>query len=190
MLATIPLYDVEVPPLARVWGLRAGLTPELLSDRFGFRYHKTLGRVIIPTGSAGAFTRHIHSWDNMPKYLHVGDPAQRTVNLIRPDNTPVVVVEDALSAIKIYSAGYSAVALMSTAITPQAAADIAAPLRPVVIWLDPDYAGRKAVGGVRKALRLYPVQVNNIQTDTTVDPKYLSFGAIKSEVEKVMNNGG
>ena len=74
----------------------------------------------------------------------------------------VFVVEDLLSSYKIWSLGYSVVALLGTSLKGQWPADLASP-KSVVVWLDNDVAGHAgAVKFVQEMTSLFPSKLHTI----------------------------
>lgn len=173
---------------AITWVLQAGITPERASGVYEFLYDEVVRRVIIPIlhnfKPTGEWTaRSVHG---RPKYIGSPGAAQRMwyARGDKRENRGVVVVEDVLSAIRVYEAGYNAVAVLGTTIP-----DALGPLcsgRDVVSWFDGDKAGQAAHRRLRK--RLSPFDCNVTRISTICDPKRYSRELIELHVEKALGN--
>ena len=184
----VRLDEPSVPAEARVWVLRAGLSPEEATERYGFAYHSDTRRVFIPIGDKTVLARAVFRED-VPKYKLFGLMDGLLYHLTGTQ-TPLVLVEDVLSAIKVNKAGYSSCAILGTSISPETLATLSAIAPDIVIWLDPDKAGLFGRSYIKKALGLYPVNVRYARTESTVDPKYLSTAEISTTIEATMKHGG
>lgn len=157
------------PELARVWLHRAGLSRADIG-RIGAYYHAPSDRVVLPftgywlaraypdPGKPGRF----------PKYLA---PTVRPKSLILrygPGTGPIVLVEDALSAIKVGKVA-DTWALLGTRMPPAYFTEILNSGRPVLTYLDPDPPGQAAALEIRQQLRRFGVQVRNVLSER--DPK-------------------
>ncbi len=165
----------EAPDRAIVWLLQGGLLPERAEHVFGFRWHDGLQRVLFPVVDARGFTSGIsgRSVDPAmrPKYK-VFKGSASLYWALRPRSLDIVLVEDVLSALAVYSAGFSAVALSGTSLTAADALKIDehVPLGgKVIIWTDPDAAGDHGAATVRKRFKLTGATVVRVQSE--VDPK-------------------
>ena len=165
------LADSGVPTPAHLWVLRAGITPERASEQYGFGWSDRSSRVIVPILHDGQPTglwtgRAIDG--RKPKYLaSKSASAACWYRLQRGKTTPVIVVEDVLSAIRIHEAGYNSLAVLGTTVGPTQATLVAD--YPVIAWFDGDKAGRNGFVKLRKALAPYGVDPKRIQTER--DPK-------------------
>ena len=176
----IRLDDPECPSEALLWTLKTGLSPEVSSDTYGMRYDPDTRRVCIPL-DGGFIARAVYK-DN-PKYIRAGAQAVDVYELQR-DTDLVVVTEDILSAIKVYRAGYSALALLGTSVKPSAALRVGA-YKNVVVWTDGDKAGDDAYIKLRRRMALYEVNISRIRTAD--DPKILHIGTIQTLISENTN---
>ena len=171
----LALNDPLCPSEARIWVLKTGLTPETATDTYGMKYDPVTRRVCIPLEN-GFIARAVFK-DN-PKYLRAGDIPE-TYELKWGD--VVVVTEDILSAIKVYRAGFSAVAILGTSVSIPAAAVIGA-YSNVICWTDADKAGDAAWLKLRKRMGLYDTKLHRIRTSD--DPKLLHINEIKDKINE------
>jgi DNA primase len=167
----VPL--TEGPREALVWVLKGGLTPEQAQNDYGMRWHEATRRVLIPVHHGidliGILGRAV--FGERPKYRMLGGPADTIYRLPHRANKATVVVEDILSAIAVWRAGYNALAVLGTSITPVQAAEIAAAGSRVIGWFDGDNAGDAAWSKLRGRMALHPVRLTRIRTSD--DPKRL-----------------
>lgn len=169
---------MEGPSAALLWVLAGGLQPEVAYEDYGFKWHEATRRVLLPL-SQGILGRAVHG--ERPKYRLSGQSST-----YRPPGTasnrpqrPLVVVEDVLSAIAIQRAGWPALALLGTSVSPEQVAACAAPR--VIAWFDADKAGNAAWVRLRKGLALYPTQLTRITTEQ--DPKRLFRATLIEHLE-------
>ena len=183
---TTRLDAPECPTGAHVWVLKAGITPEVASTKFGLGWNEFSQRVVVPIlhdgEPTGIWTARAVD-DRKPKYLMPrGCAGEAWYNM--PPGAPVVIVEDVLSAIKLTLAGYGAMAVLGTAVGPRQVSLLAG--REVVGWFDGDAAGRNGYVRLRKALG--PVGITPSRIETPRDPKTYSVDRIKKYME--MRNDG
>jgi DNA primase len=170
----VPMTDPDNPSEALLWTLRTGLTPEEATDVYGFKYDPETRRVCIPL-TGGFIARAV--FREQPKYIRAGSMEQHTWVQHVDGSTSVVVIEDILSAIKVYRAGFSSCAVLGTSITPEAAAVIGSYAN-AVCWTDADKAGDAAYVKLRKRLSLYETTLHRVRTDR--DPKLIHISDIRS----------
>lgn len=173
----VHLTDPTCPSEAILWPLRTGLAPEEASDTYGMRYDPVTRRVLIPL-DGGFLARALYG--DRPKYLKAG-AATVTYYELKRDAEQVVVTEDILSAIKVYRAGFSALSILGTSITPVVADKIAS-YAEAISWTDGDRAGDAAFVKLRKRLRLYDVRLSRVRTDK--DPKELHLSEIQQRIKE------
>lgn len=179
----VALYADGVPSSAHVWVLKAGITPERATEQYGFGWSDRSSRVIIPILHDGQPTglwtgRAVDG--RKPKYLMPrGSVGACWYRLQRGRRTPVVVVEDVLSAVRVHEAGYNSLAVLGTTVGPTQATLIAD--FPVIGWFDGDKAGRSGFVKLRRALAPYGVDPKRIQTER--DPKQYSRLEIVKYIE-------
>lgn len=169
----VPLYDPTVPSVARVWVLRAALTPETASDEYGMRYDPQTRRVSIPI-KGGFLSRAVFKEDK-PKYVKSGADTEY-YPLYHDRERPVVICEDIMSAIKVHKTGFNSIAILGTAFTPTVASEVSQ-FPTAVCWTDGDKAGDKAWVAVRKRMALHPTKVVRVRTDN--DPKNIHAAEIR-----------
>lgn len=178
----------EAPDAALVWLLQGALLPETAEHKFGFKWHDGLQRVLYPIldqhgQCAGIAGRSIDP-KMLPKYkvFKGSDPLYWAA---RRGDRDIVVVEDVLSAIAIYQAGYNAVAVSGTSLAVESAQAIAEYVDygdRVVIWLDPDKAGRAGWAKMRKTFGLTPCELVRVTSDA--DPKRLPRTTIQEKLRE------
>ena len=173
----------DVPTPAHLWVLRAGITPERASEQYGFGWSDRSSRVIVPILHDGQPTglwtgRAIDG--RKPKYLMPrGSMGACWYRLQLGRTTPVVVVEDVLSAIRVHEAGYNSLAVLGTTVGPTQATLLAD--FPVIGWFDGDKAGRAGYVKLRKALGPFGIVPARVQTER--DPKTYSRKAITQYIK-------
>lgn len=171
-----------VPSEALLWGLRCGLSPEVL-ESLGFGWNSRMSRVVYPhlvlgepDGRWGA--RAVFKGQN-PKYIAArGESLPWSIG----ESDRVVVVEDVLSAIKVHRAGYAAVAATGTSIDPMKFVSAFPKVRMAAIWMDPDTPGRNAAGKLRKSLAAFGIETRTVQSGK--DPKYYTRAEIRNKVDE------
>lgn len=166
-------YTIDVPKNAAAWYFRYGITPEL-AVKYKFGYSPYFHRVVIPVYEDGELTAMtMRAVDNVePKYLNPKGPKVSNALFITRGNpdSPPVIVEDVLSAIKVSRAGYTGIAILGTNFTDARALKIAHKFpNGVYIWLDGDRAGLRGTNQAEKKLELLGVPTIRIRTDD--DPK-------------------
>lgn len=149
-------------------------------------WHEDTRRVFIPVGSDVILARAVYKEDT-PKYKLFG--RLKAAVFTTQGHSPLVVVEDILSAIKVNRAGYSTAAALGTSVTPEIAAKLASVHEDIVLWLDPDKAGISGRTAIKKALGLYPVNVLYARTTIATDPKYQTRDQIRATIEDTMKHG-
>lgn len=181
----VPLDAEGVPHAALLWVLKTGLTPEAAALSYGMQWHEDTRRVFIPIGSDAILARAVYKEDT-PKYKLFG--RMKSAVFTMQGKSPLVVVEDILSAIKVNRAGYSTAAVLGTSVTPENAAQLASMHADIVLWLDPDKAGMSGRSAIKKSLGLYPVNVLYARSTITTDPKYQSREQIQATIEDTMKH--
>lgn len=173
--STVPVQDGPVAGL--VWLLRTGLRPEIASSKYKIGWSEKYQRVIVPVlnefKETGAWTARAVD-GRSPKYIA---SSKRAFWKASKGDT-LVVVEDVLSAIKIYEAGFGAMACMGTSINSLLLDQITAPS--VVGWFDNDPAGDAAWVKLRKASGLYSFDLRRVKG--IKDPKLYT----KQEIQELI----
>lgn len=172
--AALPLR--EAPRAAKEWVLRAALTPEDATDKWGMRWDDEIQRVVIPVGR-GYIGRSVDG--TRPKYREFGD----TGGLFfagSPTFSVLVVVEDVLSAIRVAQGGYYVAAVLGTSWSRLPCAEV------YVGWFDPDRAGTKAWVRLRSYAARQDAKSARIKSEK--DPKYYSRVEIRNMVEEAKMN--
>lgn len=194
------------PLAARLWLLKAGLTPQLIGQ-LGAYYHAGSDRVVLPVREAG--TDRVVFWqarncnyplDGRPKYIsqssnrsgiHCIYPQQQQAGADESthpqtdtghDRSTVVLTEDILSAFKVGASGAATgMAIMGTQLGGHTTQLLLTLGCPVVTWFDPDAAGDHARSSVSKTLRYLGVSVRHIRT--TQDPKRYCLREIREHLQ-------
>jgi len=175
-------YDPDNWPVAaRVW-LAQAMDVEYAAD-YGIGWSEYHGRLVLPfyvlDELAGYQTRRILREDDGPKYLTYRNKKLPGANLLESEGAPLVLVEDILSSIKVSSAGYSSMALLSSNMNGELLTLVNKVTPPkVFIWLDDDnHQVRKHQRDLAKRVGLtYPVEI--VRTSGK-DPKVHSVFEIK-----------
>jgi len=156
------------------WLGSAGLTINLLNT-YNIGYSKALNRVIIPVyhnGYRGYIARALENWQK-PKYLE--KTQDKYPFYIHNNYDCLCVVEDTLSCIRV-GKYCSCISLNGTAVSKQAMKIIQL-YKKVIIWLDPDAAGKKGIIKIRSKI-FKPITI--IQSEK--DPKKHTDDYIKQRI--------
>lgn len=193
-------------PLPQVWLLKAGIG-EGLWKTYSLSYSPRLQRVILPVLSGSTLQAVVlrdvgpKTFPPSPKYL-IRERNNDTVFYSKVDTIypsdrskdygyDLVITEDILSAIRVGRITPSA-SLVGTAIgvgkvqeiiRHATANKLAKPEREedvlrILVWLDPDKAGKRATTALTRALQLQGIEVTTIQS--AKDPKRHSNREIRS----------
>lgn len=188
VLPTPVVDDLALWPIeARLWLLKASIgAPE--TRQLGAYYHPPTNRVVLPVFDSGrlAYWQARSIDGRQPKYLGAAiDKRSIVAQFGKPDSPVTVLTEDVLSAFRCGD-HVAAWALLGTALTDKVLARLIAAQKPVITWLDPDAAGRKAVRRITTRLALVGVPHRNIVSP--FDPKLLPRGEIKSLLTKACSD--
>jgi DNA primase len=171
-------FDPETwPEAAYLWLLKASVGRSEIKQ-LGAYWHRPTNRVVLPVFDAGQLVYwQARSIDGRePKYLGAAID-KRHVVAAYGDGPATILTEDILSAFRVGQVGRG-VALLGTSLTDKVLARLIQEQKPVVIWLDPDSAGREAARNIKRRLSL--VGLPHSQIRSRRDPKLLSQGEIKS----------
>jgi hypothetical protein len=170
-------FDPSSWPLeARVWLYKCGLSNSVIKAN-GFYWCERIKRVVLPVldGPKLVYWQARGFDKDRPKYLN--PKIDKPVFKSGPYSAgPLVLTEDILSATKVGQV-HRCWSILGTALTASLAAEIARLNVPVLIWLDPDEAGRKGRRRIAASLRALGVSVRIIYAEQ--DPKYYSLEQIK-----------
>lgn len=173
-------YTLDIPTLARAWYLKYGISPEL-ADMYGIGYTPYLDRVVLPIyedGDLVAMQLRAVDKDVKPKYLNPAASEFNSVIFESQDGEAEygVVTEDILSTIKVGTV-LPSVSILGTNMTDDRAYKISNKFQNVILWLDNDRAGIKAVRNCVSKLALMGCEVYRVQSDK--DPKTYTKDKIK-----------
>lgn len=173
------VFDLaEWPSEARLWLYKAGFSNAEIQT-IGFYYHPITRRVVVPVVCNGQLVywqaRQIFG-SKGAKYLSMPGGRQNAIPIFGTGST-VILVEDLLSALKIATAGFRSLCLMGTNLLPKIWEHLLHE-EDIVVWLDPDDAGRNAAAKVRDSLALVGKDCRDVCT--VKDPKYHSKAGIAS----------
>ncbi|WKV17025.1 putative DNA primase protein [Nostoc phage NMeng1] len=180
-------FSTDVPPAAAKWFLMAGVSLDLAKE-YNIGYSQYLNRVVVPVYVGNVLSSVIMRSvsGERPKYVLRFAKGSSDVfcskDILRLDSAvavagrlpDVVVVEDALSAIRVGRIA-PAVAVLGTSIEGREVQIIGAPgdrPRRIVVWLDGDKAGQQAKMKFKKRLELMGADVQIVVTSK--DPKRYS----------------
>lgn len=157
------------PTKARLWLYKAGFGNHEIR-KLGFYFHEKTERVVLPVVQGG----DVVYWqaravmpDHQPKYLNPG--VDKTKVLPRYGSADfIVLTEDILSAAKVglVAEGWS---MLGTKMNPTTLDAVIQSGKPVLVWLDPDAAGKRGAAKVLRTLRSVGVSCENVVSDK--DPK-------------------
>lgn len=168
------------PLPARVWLYKAGFSNDAIQQN-GFYYAEHLARVVLPVLQGDTVTYwQARGFDpSRPKYLN---PIIDKPLAWYGDTGPTVITEDILSAARVGEVA-TGVSLLGTSIPDRHLSSIRArSAAGVLVWLDPDLAGRKGRSRVARQLALAGLTPRIIRTP--LDPKYYS----KSQIEELISS--
>lgn len=169
-------FDPSTWPLEpRVWLYKCGLSNETIKAN-GFYWCDRIKRVVLPVLDGGKLVYwQARGFDtDRPKYLN--PKIDKPVFKAGQQDGPLCLTEDILSAVKVGQV-HRAWSILGTALPPALASQIARLGVPVLIWLDPDDAGRKGRSRIAASLRALGVDVRIVRAEQ--DPKYFSLDQIK-----------
>lgn len=177
-------FNPSLWPLpARVWLYKAGFSNDAI-QRHGFYYSEPLDRVVLPVFAGGEPVYwQARGFDpTRPKYLNpdTDKPLARYGS-----SGPQVICEDVLSAARVGEV-VRGVCLLGTSLSDRAATEVlrAADGGPIIVWLDPDSAGRKGAAKTCAKLRLAGGTVHVLDTD--LDPKLYSRAEIEEFIQSAL----
>jgi hypothetical protein len=160
----------------RVWLYKCGLSNDIIKAN-GIYWCERIKRVVLPVldGSKLVYWQARGFDKDRPKYLN--PKIDKPVYKSGPYGAgPLVLTEDFLSALKVGQV-CRAWSILGTALTTALASEIARLNVPVLVWLDPDEAGRKGRRRIVASLRAMGVDARIIRAEQ--DPKYFSLDQIK-----------
>ncbi len=163
----------EWPLHARVWLYKAGFSNEHIIGTLGAYYCPPLDRVVLPVLRDGKVVYwQARGFDkDRPKYLN--PPVDKPI-AIYGSRGPLIVTEDLLSAARIGAIARGA-SILGTSLDDRGAQELANRSQQsddprVLLWLDPDDAGRKARARIRSQLTQLGLSVHIIRSAS--DPKF------------------
>jgi hypothetical protein len=118
--------------LAALLSIEYGLSPTVFDQQGGWTMEQNTGDLVMPVHSPGGLTRgHMTRTFTEPKRcMSYKTTTQPWLDWWNGDlGTPIVVVEDQLSACRLAAMGYRAVALLGTSISADDAREIAGQVR-------------------------------------------------------------
>lgn len=179
---TLPMTHKKVDKKALAWILKTGLSPEQATEEFSIGWNNRTSRVVIPLMQNGKETGWVaRAVDGRkPKYLIPRDSSNSAWYYTEFEDTPLVVVEDVLSAIKVKRAGFNSIAVLGTHIKTEFATIMQE--HPVIGWFDGDDAGRDGWVKLRKTLSPFGTHPTRIKTE--MDPKAYDLRDIQEYVER------
>ncbi len=171
-------FTQDVPSSVLPWLLQYGLPYSYWEPMLG--YSPSSERLVFKVGHpnmAFSIGRYVGKETGHKKWFVWGD-CHKHVEVLNNDNT-IVLVEDLISAHKVYNAGFTAVPLFGTYVHNPVIYYLLTEHHKVVLWLDKDQAFNVKKQALRLA-SLVPLDVHVITTPK--DPKWLSLENIMSEV--------
>lgn len=175
-------FTREVPARALIWLLQFGLPWSYWKESVG--YSPSQERLVLTYGTpvVASIGRYVGTGD-WPRWREYGDPKTHPIPINPEAETPLVLVEDLVSAHKVAAAGFSALPLFTSKVTPHQLKFLIKAKRPMVLWLDKD----KARESLRDSVRLAAITrqlVARVVTDK--DPKWLALTEINSLLESCL----
>ena len=170
-------FDPSTWPIEpRIWLYKCGLSNSVIKAH-GFYWCDRIKRVVLPVldGHKLVYWQARGFDPDRPKYLNpkIDKPVYKSGPL---GAGSLVITEDILSAVKVGQVA-RAWSILGTSLTVAVASQIAKLGVPVLVWLDPDEAGRKGRRRIVASLRAMGVDARIIRAEQ--DPKYFSLDQIK-----------
>lgn len=171
------------PKEARLWLYKAGFGNYEI-EQLGFYFHEKSQRVVLPVVKDG----QVIYWqaravmpDHQPKYLN---PDIDKASIIPKYGSADVIVltEDILSAAKVGMV-YEGWSMMGVKLSTLALSEIIQTGKPVIVWLDPDKAGRDGMVKTVRSLRSTGIPCARVDSD--LDPKLHSRREIRTIIEPI-----
>ena len=166
-------YTREIPPAGLLWLSRGGIT-SALAAKYNIGYSPYYARVFLPVYRGGDLVywqaRAVHQGQT-PKYINpkVDKSEVRFVSQRSGLEETIVVTEDILSAIRVGEVkGVTGCSILGTTASPSDLRFINS-FKQIILWFDPDEAGRKCTLQIKRSLALIGRQVQTISSDK--DPK-------------------
>lgn len=185
-------FTTDIPTSEALWLYKAGVS-HAVAQHYRFGYSPALRRVILPIYTGGVLSGYTarSTINERPKYIEkvasptstvwLSDSAIALPTTGTDDLLPcTVLTEDILSAVRVGRLVRNGVSLMGTSLSPEQLHTIhglSGPQLRIVVWLDPDKAGKKAGASVLRTLRLQGINASLIRSDK--DPKYYSNREIR-----------
>lgn len=176
------ITDVQLwPAQARVWLYKAGLSNDDILT-LGIYYHEQTDRVVVPVVDDGLLVywqARAYDWtpaSSRPKYLNPVGASNSGVSFTVDACPTITLVEDYLSAYRVYMAGFSSLCLLGTSLNDRLLSRILGTGCAVLVWLDNDLGrrngsnpGQEAAREIVNTLAGCGVTVRNIVSER--DPK-------------------
>lgn len=174
-------FNPSLWPLpARVWLYKAGFSNDTIQEH-GFYYSEGLDRVVLPImrGATVVYWQARGFDPSRPKYLN--PPIDKPL-AVYGEHGPLVLTEDILSAARVGEVA-TGVGVLGTSLTDKAVGWVVRHAHgcPVMLWLDPDTAGRKGAVRMGHQLRLAGVPVTVVRSD--LDPKLYPRSLIEEFIQ-------
>lgn len=174
-------FSFNIPMSALSWLFKYGIKEDTIKA-LGIGYSEKYQRVIIPMYDGetliywtGRYTNDYRK-DGQPKYISRTKYGSYFWIHNPLGSNKAVIVEDALSAIKVGESGYAAVCIFGSYVGDKSLLKLAELFKHIHIWLDPDK--RKYSVSVKRRADMLGLNVDVVLTPTK-DPKDFSNVEIK-----------
>lgn len=166
-------FTTTIPAAGLLWLSRGGITQHLC-NKYNIGYSEYYSRVFLPVYMDSSLVyyqaRAVHKGQT-PKYINprTDKSSIRFTSLQNSDKPTIVVTEDILSAIRVGEVnGFRGCSILGTTAS---AADInyINSYSKIVLWFDPDAAGRACTRALSRSLGLFGMDCRVIRS--TKDPK-------------------
>lgn len=176
-------FTREVPTVALQWLLQYGLPYSHWKDSIG--YSPGWQRLVFEVQDEAylAFSIGRYFGDKGKRKWYVWGDSHKHAHVLRGTNddskSPIVLVEDLISANKVAAAGHTCIPLFGTNVHNPALYYLINENKPIVLWLDKD----QQLNVKKQALWLQSVVNVPVKIVTTdLDPKVLSFKEINENL--------
>lgn len=188
-----PLTVSQFPEEILAWLQQYHLTPEEITGNFKVSYHYDPCRLVsLITNPEGDVTfwqaRDVLTGSN-PKYINQKGYLKPEAAYTRtPDPASyMIIVEDAISAIRLYRKGYNVHAIVGNRPSPHQLHFLQQlPVDYYILWLDPDEGGEVGAKFLRKHLLNYG---SILSITDELEPKYRTDEEILSVLEDYVEIG-
>lgn len=171
----------EIPREALSWLYRNHVYDDII-EHYGICWsndcHGAGPRLVVPiyTSDGILFGFEARSFTSKPKWMTYG-PKDPIIHII--DNFPIIIVEDLISALRLYYLGCNVLCLRGLSFKDRTASKVINSGNAVILWLDGDRPGVKASEKIKNKLTMLNSELYIKSLWTLKDPKAYTDDEIK-----------